>query len=145
MLIVGSARSGKTELARTIVASLIAANDPSAVNIICVEPSDGSSFAAFQGVDHVAGSVQMFDEHGGVRLLRAVQSEITRRARVLADNHAVSLADYQPADRQSPDRHSPDRHDAFRNDSGRTTDTRVPTICTRFLASSSWSTTPTTL
>ncbi|HVE19063.1 MAG TPA: FtsK/SpoIIIE domain-containing protein, partial [Ilumatobacteraceae bacterium] len=120
VLIVGSARSGKTDLARTIVASLIAANDPSAVNIICVEPSDGSSFAAFQGVDHVVGSVQMFDEHGGVRLLRAVQSEITRRARVLADNHAVSLADYQPADRQSPD-----RHDVFRNDSGRTTDTRA--------------------
>ena len=54
-----------------------------------------------------------------MRLLRAVQSEITRRARLLADNHAVSLADYQPADRQSPD-----RHDAFRKDSGRTTDTR---------------------
>ncbi|MBK5332508.1 MAG: hypothetical protein JJD93_11085 [Ilumatobacteraceae bacterium] len=104
VLIVGSARSGKTDLMRTIVASLIAANDPSAVNIICVEPSDGSSFSAFRGVDHVVGSVEMFDEHGGVRLLRALQSEITRRARVLAENHAVSLADYHSTDRQTGDK-----------------------------------------
>jgi DNA segregation ATPase FtsK/SpoIIIE, S-DNA-T family len=103
-LIVGSARSGKTDLARTIVASLIASNDPSAVNIICVEPSDGSSFASFSGVAHVVGSVEMFDEHGGVRLLRALQSEITRRARVLAENHAVSLADYHSTDRQTVDK-----------------------------------------
>jgi S-DNA-T family DNA segregation ATPase FtsK/SpoIIIE len=111
VLIVGSARSGKTDLARTIIASLIAANDPSAVNIICVEPSDGSSFTAFRGVDHVVGSVENFDEHGGVRLLRAMQSEITRRARVLAENHAVSLADYQPADRH----HVSDKDESDRN------------------------------
>ena len=116
VLIVGSARSGKTDLTRTIVASLIAANDPSAVNIICVEPSDGSSFAGFRGIDHIVGSIENFDEHGGVRLLRALQSEITRRARVLAENHAVSLADYHSGDRHSGDRHTADRDADFRPD-----------------------------
>ncbi|MEO7371163.1 MAG: FtsK/SpoIIIE domain-containing protein, partial [Ilumatobacteraceae bacterium] len=94
MLVVGAARSGKTDLLRTIVASLIAANDTTAVNVICIEPADGTSFGAFTGLEHIVGSVDKFDEHGGVRLLRALQSEVNRRARVLAENHAVSLADY---------------------------------------------------
>ena len=94
VLIVGAARSGKSDVMRTIVAALMAGNDPSAVNIMCVEPSDGASFGAFADLDHVVGSVDNFDEHGGVRLLRALQSEVNRRARVLSEHHAVSLADY---------------------------------------------------
>ena len=94
VLIVGAQRSGKSDVMRTIVASLIAGNDPSMVNIISVEPSDGTTFGSFAGVDHVVGSVDTFDEHGGVRLLRALQSEVNRRARVLSEHHAVSLADY---------------------------------------------------
>ncbi|HSB85312.1 MAG TPA: FtsK/SpoIIIE domain-containing protein, partial [Ilumatobacteraceae bacterium] len=94
-LIVGARRSGKTELLRTIVASLIAANDPSTLNVICVEASDGSSFAAFAGVDHLVGSVQRFDEHRGQRLLRALRSEAGRRARLLADHNAVNISDYR--------------------------------------------------
>ncbi len=72
VLIVGAARSGKSDVMRTIVASLIAGNDPSAVNIIGVEASDGTSFGAFAGLDHLVGSVNNFDEHGGVRLLARV-------------------------------------------------------------------------
>lgn len=98
VLIVGAARSGKSDLMRTIVASMIAVNDPSVVNIICVEPSDGSSFGAFAGVDHIVGTVDKFDEHGGVRLLRALQSEINRRTRVLSEHHAVNLADLHDDD-----------------------------------------------
>ena len=60
-LIVGAARSGKSELLRTIIASLVTTNEPSAVNVICVEPSDGSSFGAFAGLDHIVGSVDRFD------------------------------------------------------------------------------------
>ena len=108
-LIVGAPRSGKTDLMRTIVASLIATTDPSAVNIVCVEPTDGSSFGSFADVDHVVGHVRAFDEHGGGRLLRALQSEVNRRARVLSENHAVSLADYQQSDRHTPDWHHADR------------------------------------
>ena len=93
VLIVGAARSGKTDLMRTIVSSLIAANDPSAVNIICVEPDDGASFGAFADVDHLVGFVDHFDEHAGVRLLRALQSEVNRRARALADHHGSNIAD----------------------------------------------------
>jgi DNA segregation ATPase FtsK/SpoIIIE, S-DNA-T family len=104
-LIVGAARSGKSELLRTIIASLIATNDPSTVNVMCIEPSDGSSFGAFRGIDHLVGSVDRFDEHGGVRLLRALQSEVSRRSRLLSDHHVVSIADYhadlsQPVDRE---------------------------------------------
>lgn len=98
LLIVGAARSGKSELLRTIVASLIAVNHPSALNVICVEPSDGSSFGAFAGIDHIVGTVDNFDEHGGVRLMRALQSEVNRRARILSEHHAVSLADLHDED-----------------------------------------------
>ena len=94
-LIVGATRSGKTDLLRTIVSSVIATNDPRSVNIICVEPTDGPSFGAFADVEHVVGYVDSFDEHDGVRLLRAVQSEVSRRARALAVHHAVSLEDYE--------------------------------------------------
>jgi DNA segregation ATPase FtsK/SpoIIIE, S-DNA-T family len=103
-LIVGASRSGKSDLMRTIIASLIATNDPSAVNVICVEPSDGSSFGAFTGTSHVVGAIDRFDEHGGVRLLRAVQSEVNRRARLLSEHHVVSLADYQAELAQVVDR-----------------------------------------
>jgi DNA segregation ATPase FtsK/SpoIIIE, S-DNA-T family len=95
VLVVGAPRAGKSDLLRTIVASLVTSNDTSAVNVICIEPSDGASFGAFAGLDHVVGSVENFDEHGGVRLMRALQSEVNRRARVLAEHHAVSLADYE--------------------------------------------------
>jgi S-DNA-T family DNA segregation ATPase FtsK/SpoIIIE len=101
VLIVGASRSGKTDLLRTIIASLTAVDDPSAVNIICVEPSDGASFGAFAGVDHVVGHVREFDEHGGVRLLRALQSETSRRARLLSEVHASNLAEYQVAEQQA--------------------------------------------
>jgi len=93
-LIVGAPRSGKSELLRTIVSSLIATNDPRAVNIICVEPTHGSTFAAFAGVEHVVGYVDSFNEHAGVRLLRALQSEVARRARALAEHHAVDVGDH---------------------------------------------------
>ena len=88
---------------RTIVASLIATNGPSAVNIITVEPSAGASFGAFAGLGHMVGTVDRFDEHGGVRLLRALQSEVNRRSRLLSDNHVVSLADYQLIERRVPE------------------------------------------
>jgi DNA segregation ATPase FtsK/SpoIIIE, S-DNA-T family len=103
MLIIGAPRSGKTELMRTIIASLISVNDPSAVNIVCVEPSDGQSFGVFAGVSHVVGMVDAFDEHGGVRLLRALQSEVTRRTSVLSENHAASLAEYYNSDQHVTD------------------------------------------
>lgn len=104
-LIVGARRSGKTELIRTIIASLIAVTEPSALNVVCVEPSDGSSFGAFAGVDHLVGAVDRFDEHGGVRLLRALQSEASWRARLLAESHAATLADYHDADYRDADHH----------------------------------------
>jgi DNA segregation ATPase FtsK/SpoIIIE, S-DNA-T family len=116
VLIVGAPRSGKSDLMRTIVASLIATNEPSAVNIMCVEPSDGSSFGAFVGASHVVGAVDRFDEHGGVRLLRALQSELNRRTRLLAEHHAVSLADYQTEFAQSVDREAAEWGDNRRHD-----------------------------
>ncbi len=86
VLIVGARRSGKTELLRSVVASLIAANDPSTVNIISVEPTEGSSFGAFSGMAHLVGAVDRFDEHGGFRLLGALRSEVDRRAQLVADS-----------------------------------------------------------
>ena len=86
VLIAGARRSGKTELLRTLVASLIAVNDAATVNVICVEPTEGSSFAAFAGTKHLVGAVDRFDEHGGFRLLGALRAEVNRRAQLLADN-----------------------------------------------------------
>jgi S-DNA-T family DNA segregation ATPase FtsK/SpoIIIE len=92
VLIVGAPHSGKTELIRTIIASLVTVAEPSALNVVCIEPSDGSSFGAFSGVDHVVGALDSFDEHSGVRLLRALQSEVSRRERLLADSHTANFA-----------------------------------------------------
>lgn len=91
-LIVGTRRSGKTELLRTIVASLISVNDPATVNVICVEPTEGSSFGAFSGAKHIVGTVDRFDEHGGFRLLGALRAEVNRRAQLLGDNPDSSAA-----------------------------------------------------
>lgn len=134
VLIVGAARSGKSDLLRTIVGSLISANGPTAVNVICVEPSAGSSFGAFTGVDHVVGTVERFDEHGGVRLLRALESEVNRRSRLLSENHVVSLADYQALDRQALDRQAVERQGPdsqapqMQNDDGPATPTAIPRL-----------------
>ena len=115
-LIVGAARSGKSEVLRTIIASLVTANEPSVVNVICVEPSDGTSFGAFAGLDHVVGSVDRFDEHGGVRLLRALQSEVNRRSRLLSDHHVVSIADYHAQQLQTIDHEAAEWDDSHRRD-----------------------------
>ena len=92
VLIVGARRSGKTELLRTVVASLISVNDPATVNVICVEPTEGSTFGVFAGVSHVVGTVDRFDEHGGFRLLGALRAEVNRRAQLLGDNPDSSAA-----------------------------------------------------
>ncbi len=99
-LIVGAPLSGKTELMRTIIASLIALSEPSVVNVVCVEPSDGSSFGAFAGAGHLVGAVDRFDEHSGVRLLRALRAEVSRRARLLSESHVATFAEYQMANHQ---------------------------------------------
>ncbi|MEA3185378.1 MAG: segregation ATPase FtsK/SpoIIIE, family [Ilumatobacteraceae bacterium] len=107
VLVVGARRSGKTELLRSLIASLIVVNDPATVSIMCVEPSEGASFGAFVGVDHVVGAVDRFDERSGFRLLRALRSEVTRRARLLADKHVTTFSEYHAAELETPDGATP--------------------------------------
>jgi DNA segregation ATPase FtsK/SpoIIIE, S-DNA-T family len=94
VLILGARRSGKTGLLRSIIVSLMAALEPSALSVVCVEPSDGSSFGVFAGVDHLAGAVDNLDEHRGMRLLRSLRSESSRRARLLGERNAATFAEY---------------------------------------------------
>lgn len=91
-LIVGSRHAGKTELLRTIVASLVTGHDPATVNVICVEASQDASFSVLAGVPHVVGRVDRFDEYSGSRLLRALRAEVGRRTRVLAEQHLTTIA-----------------------------------------------------
>ena len=94
VLVVGAARSGKTGLLRSIILSLMATLDPAALNVLCIEPSDGSSFDVFATASHLVGAVDEIDEHSGVRALRSLRSEVNRRVQLLAEHRAATLDEY---------------------------------------------------
>ncbi|HYO86305.1 MAG TPA: FtsK/SpoIIIE domain-containing protein [Dermatophilaceae bacterium] len=82
-LVAGTTGSGKSELLRTLVASLALANPPDRVTFVLVDYKGGAAFAECADLPHVGGLVTDLDEVSGERALASLRAELARRERVL--------------------------------------------------------------
>jgi len=93
-LIAGTTGSGKSELLRTIVASLAATHSPRDVTFVLIDYKGGSAFADCARLPHVVGLVTDLDDHLGSRALTCLEAEVRHRERLLRDAGATDLIDY---------------------------------------------------
>jgi len=84
-LIVGATGSGKSELLRTIVTSLVVTHDPHTVNFVLVDFKGGASFADFAKLPHVAGVITNLQNDASLidRVYASLSGEQQRRQRML--------------------------------------------------------------
>ncbi|HEY7199470.1 MAG TPA: FtsK/SpoIIIE domain-containing protein, partial [Candidatus Dormibacteraeota bacterium] len=92
VLVEGPARSGKSELLRTLVASFAAAHPPTAVSFLLVDHEGQGTFRECAGLPHTAAVVTYLDGSGARRMLTALQSELNQRELVLRETDARDLA-----------------------------------------------------
>jgi len=85
-LVVGATGSGKSEMLRTMVTSLVIGHPPESLALLLVDFKGGATFAGFAGLPHMAGMVtNLADDPGLVQRFRdALYGELTRRQRMLA-------------------------------------------------------------
>lgn len=94
-LIGGTTGSGKSELLRTMVASLAATYSPEQVNFVLVDYKGGSAFDQCASLPHVVGLVTDLDDRLAERALRCLEAELRHREQVLRDRGATDLTHYR--------------------------------------------------
>jgi len=96
-LLVGATGSGKSELLRSLVASLAAGHDPAVLSFLLVDFKGGAAFGELAGLPHVAGLVtNLADDLAQLERVRAaLLGELARRQQALHDAGGLdSLATY---------------------------------------------------
>lgn len=93
-LIGGTTGSGKSELLRSLVASLAVAVDPEHLTFVLIDYKGGSSFDECARLPHTVGLVTDLDAQLGERALRCLEAELRHRERVLREAGALDLPDY---------------------------------------------------
>ncbi|GAB2476093.1 type VII secretion protein EccC [Jatrophihabitans fulvus] len=105
-LCVGATGSGKSELLRTLVATLAVTHPPDDLAMVLVDYKGGAAFAPFAALPHVAGLIDnLADEPGLIERVHAsLQGEIVRRQRVLRDaGNLAGVDDYRALRDERPD------------------------------------------
>lgn len=97
-LIAGTTGSGKSELLRTFVASAAAAAPPNRLSFLLVDYKGGAAFAPCAALPHVVDIVSDLDEHLAERALIALNAELKRRERILAELGAKDLLELMRRD-----------------------------------------------
>ncbi|MCB0977983.1 MAG: hypothetical protein KDB02_11050, partial [Acidimicrobiales bacterium] len=93
-LIAGTTGAGKSELLRTLIASLALRCSPRHVNFLLVDFKGGSAFDACDRLPHTAGIVTDLDGHLAARALRCLEAELRHRERFLREAGAMDLEDH---------------------------------------------------
>ncbi len=93
-LIAGTTGAGKSELLRSLVASLAATHGPARVNFVLVDYKGGSAFAECAELPHTVGMVTDLDEHLGERALRSLEAELRYRERVLREHRTADIIEH---------------------------------------------------
>ncbi|GAA4357865.1 FtsK/SpoIIIE domain-containing protein [Angustibacter luteus] len=94
-LVAGTTGAGKSELLLTLVTSLALGNRPDELSFVLVDYKGGAAFRRCADLPHVLGVVSDLDGHLAARALTALQAELTRRERLLAEVGAADLGAYQ--------------------------------------------------
>ena len=82
-LIAGTTGAGKSELLRTLVASLAAGRSPDDLTFVLIDYKGGSTFDACADLPHTVGVVTDLDDRLAERALVSLEAEIRRRERLL--------------------------------------------------------------
>jgi S-DNA-T family DNA segregation ATPase FtsK/SpoIIIE len=90
-LVAGTTGSGKSELLRTLVASLAMGNSPSELSFLLVDYKGGAAFADCAELPHTIGLVTDLDTHLTARALASLGAELKRRERLLLEAGAPDL------------------------------------------------------
>jgi len=99
-LIAGTTGSGKSELLRTLVASMAGSSSPAELTFVLVDYKGGSTFDACADLPHTVGVVTDLDDRLAERALTSLEAEIKRRERVLRNAGVDSLDAYRDRMRQ---------------------------------------------
>ncbi|GAA1676607.1 type VII secretion protein EccC [Fodinicola feengrottensis] len=105
-LCVGATGSGKSEMLRTLVLSLLTTHSPELLSMILVDYKGGATFAPFDGLPHVAGVITNLSDDVGMveRVHTSLAGEVQRRQQVLKDaGNIANITDYQLVRAQRPD------------------------------------------
>jgi S-DNA-T family DNA segregation ATPase FtsK/SpoIIIE len=104
-LIIGATGSGKSELLRTLVVSLALTHDPQTLNLVLIDFKGGASFADFDALPHVAGTITNLE--GDLtqidRVYNSLLGEQLRRQRMLHDaGNLDNIKQYQAKWQMNP-------------------------------------------
>jgi DNA segregation ATPase FtsK/SpoIIIE, S-DNA-T family len=94
-LIAGTTGSGKSELLRTMIASMAVAADPEHLTFVLVDYKGGGALDQCARLPHVVGLVTDLDEHLGERALRCLEAELRHREHALRAVGLGHIRDYQ--------------------------------------------------
>ncbi len=93
-LLAGTTGSGKSELLRTLVASLAVTADPNRLTFVLIDYKGGSAFDACADLPHTVGMVTDLDDRLAERALGCLEAELRHRERRLRDAGADDLPAY---------------------------------------------------
>jgi S-DNA-T family DNA segregation ATPase FtsK/SpoIIIE len=94
-LLAGTTGAGKSELLRSLVASLAASVDPDHLNFVLIDYKGGSAFDACAGLPHTVGMVTDLDGRLAQRALTCLEAELRHREETLRVVGAGDIGEYQ--------------------------------------------------
>ncbi|WP_460756572.1 type VII secretion protein EccCa [Nocardiopsis oceani] len=112
-LVVGATGSGKSEMLRTLVTSLVVAHPPDRLALLLVDFKGGATFADTDRLPHSAGIITNLadDESMVIRFREAMYGELGRRQQVLKDSgNLPNLHAYEEARAERPGELEPMPH-----------------------------------
>ena len=95
-LLGGTTGAGKSELLRSLVASLAASASPTALNFVLVDYKGGSAFDACAALPHTVGLVTDLDDHLAARALMCLEAELRYREERLRAAGVSDISDFFP-------------------------------------------------
>ncbi|MBW3091377.1 cell division protein FtsK [Bifidobacterium sp. 82T10] len=90
-LVAGTTGSGKSVLLQTWCLSLACRNPPDRLHFVFLDFKGGSAFSALARMPHVAGNVCDLDLAHATRALEALESELRRRERLVAEHRVADV------------------------------------------------------
>ena len=94
-LIAGTTGSGKSELLRTLIASMAVDADPEHLTFALVDYKGGGALDECAALPHTVGLVTDLDEQLSERALRCLEAELHHRERLLRETGLSHVRDYQ--------------------------------------------------
>ncbi|MBF4993667.1 FHA domain-containing protein [Arthrobacter gandavensis] len=94
LLIAGTTGSGKSELLRTLIASLACQAPPPRLNFLLIDFKGGSGLAPLADLPHTAGFLTDLSQENVARALTSLRAELRRRESLLADAQATDLDEF---------------------------------------------------